>query len=89
MAVHKQQSNINYNFFSPFSVGDYVFLKSNGPIEDGKRHKHDVMRFGTYQLARFKNQQAFTPVRASLASELNQQEERGEPMLFEPNSVVN
>ena len=54
------QQNINSSFFSPYSVGDFVFLKNNGPIGDGKRHKHDVMLLGPYKIIRFKNQQTFT-----------------------------
>ena len=36
------EKNQEANFFQPFSVGDYVWLKNNGPIGDGKKHKREV-----------------------------------------------
>jgi hypothetical protein len=54
------QQNINSSFFSPYSVGVFVFLKNNGPIGDDKRRKHDVILLGPYKIIQFKNQQTFT-----------------------------
>ena len=100
------QKNIESNFFSPFSVGDYVFLENKGTLGDGKRHKHDVNLLGPYKIISFKSQSVFilsnvknlnereahysllSPVSASLALQLKQQEEGGETIPpNEPNSL--
>ena len=100
------QKNIESNFFSPFSVGDYVFLENKGTLGDGKRHKHDVNLLGPYKIISFKSQSVFilsnvknlnereahysllSPVSASLASQLKQQEEGGETIPpNEPDSL--
>jgi len=53
------EKNQEANFFQPFSVGDYVWLKNNGPIGDGKKHKHEVNLLGPYRISEFRSQQTY------------------------------
>jgi transposase InsO family protein len=53
------EKNQEADFFQPYSVGDYVWLKNNGPIGDGKKHKHEVNQLGPYKIVEFRSQQTY------------------------------
>ncbi len=65
------QKSLDFNFFSPFSVGDYVILESKGTLGDGKRHKHDVYLLGLYKIMSFKNQSFYRLINVQTGDERN------------------
>jgi hypothetical protein len=65
------QKSIESNFFSPFSVGDYVFLENKGTLGDGKRHKHDVNLLGPYKVISFKSQSYYRLINVQTGDERN------------------